>query len=93
MSALAVTRIATPGIDWLSIAPVAIVGLTAVAIVLSPAFGFLFAAMLMIVVSWIWSRSSPRRVDRWFNKLQFVSAALYSLGHGSNDAQKTMGII
>ena len=66
---------------------------TAVAIVLSPAFGFLFAAMLMIMVSWIWSRSTPRRVDRWFNKLQFVSAAFYSLGHGSNDAQKTMGII
>ena len=66
---------------------------TAVAIVLSPAFGFLLAAVLMIVVSWIWARSTPRRVNRWFNKLQFVSAALYSLGHGSNDAQKTMGII
>ena len=66
---------------------------TAVAIVLSPAFGFLFGVALMIMVSWIWVRSTPRRVDRWFNKLQFVSAAFYSLGHGSNDAQKTMGII
>ncbi len=66
---------------------------TTAAIVLSPAFGFLFGASLMIMVSWIWVRSTPRRVDRWFNKLQFVSAAFYSLGHGSNDAQKTMGII
>ena len=66
---------------------------TAAAIVLSPAFGFLFGASLMIMVSWMWARSTPRRVDRWFNKLQFVSAALYSMGHGSNDAQKTMGII
>src|SRR5476649_1047168 len=66
---------------------------TAAAIVLSPAFGFLFGAMLMVAVAWIGRRATPRRVDRWFNKLQFVSAALYSLGHGSNDAQKTMGII
>ena len=66
---------------------------TAVAIVLSPLFGFLLGATLMIAVAWIGRRATPRRVDRWFNKLQFVSAALYSLGHGSNDAQKTMGII
>ena len=66
---------------------------TAAAIVLSPALGFLLGALLMIAVSWLWSRQTPRRVDRFFNKMQFVSAALYSLGHGSNDAQKTMGII
>jgi PiT family inorganic phosphate transporter len=66
---------------------------TAAAIVLSPAFGFVFGVLLMIIVSWLFARSTPRRVDRWFNKLQFVTAALYSLGHGSNDAQKTMGII
>ena len=66
---------------------------TAAAIVLSPAFGFIFGAMLMVMLSWIFRRTSPRRVDRYFNKLQFVSAALYSMGHGSNDAQKTMGII
>ena len=66
---------------------------TAAAIVLSPAFGLLFGAMLMVILSWIFRRTSPRRVDRYFNKLQFVSAALYSMGHGSNDAQKTMGII
>src|SRR6266705_1935963 len=56
-------------------------------------FGFVLAIALMIAVSWIFARSTPRRVDRWFRRLQFVSAALYSLGHGGNDAQKTMGII
>src|SRR3989475_4987176 len=66
---------------------------TAAAIVVSPLFGFVLAITLMIAVSWIFARSTPRRVDRWFRRLQFVSAALYSLGHGGNDAQKTMGII
>lgn len=66
---------------------------TSAAIVLSPALGFLIAVALMIAVSWVFAGSTPRRVDRWFQKLQFVSAALYSLGHGGNDAQKTMGII
>jgi PiT family inorganic phosphate transporter len=66
---------------------------TMLAIVLSPVLGFAIGAFLMIVVAWIGSRSTPRRMDRWFKRLQFVSAALYSLGHGSNDAQKTMGII
>jgi PiT family inorganic phosphate transporter len=47
----------------------------------------------MVAVSWMFSRTTPRRVDRWFRRLQFVSASLYSLGHGGNDAQKTMGII
>ncbi|HET7764408.1 MAG TPA: inorganic phosphate transporter [Burkholderiales bacterium] len=66
---------------------------TAAAIVLSPLLGFALAIALMIGVSWIFAHSTPRRVDRWFQRLQFVSAALYSLGHGGNDAQKTMGII
>ena len=66
---------------------------TAAAIVLSPLLGFALAIILMIAVSWIFMRSTPKRVDRWFQRLQFVSAALYSLGHGGNDAQKTMGII
>ena len=47
----------------------------------------------MIAVSWICLRSAPRKVDRWFRRLQLVSSAAYSIGHGSNDAQKTMGII
>jgi PiT family inorganic phosphate transporter len=66
---------------------------TAAAIVLSPALGLLLGAGLMVAVSWICARTTPRRVDRWFRRLQMVSAALYSLGHGGNDAQKTMGII
>src|SRR5258707_13275234 len=66
---------------------------TAAAIVLSPALGFMLGVALMIAVSWIYARSTPRKVDRWFRRLQLVSAALYSLGHGGNDAQKTMGII
>jgi PiT family inorganic phosphate transporter len=66
---------------------------TAAAIVVSPLAGFVLAIVLMIAVSWIFARSTPRRVDRWFQRLQFLSAALYSLGHGGNDAQKTMGII
>jgi PiT family inorganic phosphate transporter len=66
---------------------------TVAAILISPALGFLLGATLMIGVSWIGAGSTPRRMDRWYKKLQFVSAALYSLGHGSNDAQKTMGII
>jgi PiT family inorganic phosphate transporter len=66
---------------------------TMLAIVLSPVLGFVIGAFLMIVVAWIGAGSTPRRMDRWFKRLQFVSAALYSLGHGTNDAQKTMGII
>ena len=66
---------------------------TMAAIVLSPALGLVLGAALMILVSWICADSTPRRVDRWFRRLQFVSASFYSLGHGGNDAQKTMGII
>jgi PiT family inorganic phosphate transporter len=63
------------------------------AIVLSPLVGFALALFLVLVVSWLFVRSTPFAVDRTFRVLQFVSAALYSLGHGGNDAQKTMGII
>ena len=66
---------------------------TTAAIVLSPLLGLVLGALLMLSVSWIFSGTTPRRVDRWFRRLQFVSASLYSLGHGGNDAQKTMGII
>jgi PiT family inorganic phosphate transporter len=64
-----------------------------VAIVLSPVVGFLLALVLVAIVSWASVRSTPFAVDRAFRILQFVSASLYSLGHGGNDAQKTMGII
>jgi PiT family inorganic phosphate transporter len=66
---------------------------TGSAIVLSPAVGFLLALLLILAVSWMFVRSTPFAVDRSFRILQFVSASLYSLGHGGNDAQKTMGII
>jgi inorganic phosphate transporter, PiT family len=66
---------------------------TAVAIVVSPLLGFFLGGMLMVGSAWIGSLFTPKKMDRAFNGLQFVSAALYSLGHGSNDAQKTMGII
>ncbi len=66
---------------------------TALFIVVSPVLGFVLGAALMIAVSWVFFKSTPRRMDRWFRRLQLISSALYSLGHGSNDAQKTMGII
>jgi inorganic phosphate transporter, PiT family len=66
---------------------------TGAAIVLSPLVGFVLAILLVFIVSWIFVRSTPYAVDTLFRSLQFVSASLYSLGHGGNDAQKTMGII
>jgi inorganic phosphate transporter, PiT family len=61
--------------------------------VLSPLTGFFLALMLILAVSWLFVRATPSAVDGTFRYLQFVSASLYSLGHGGNDAQKTMGII
>jgi PiT family inorganic phosphate transporter len=69
------------------------VGKTAAGIVVSPVFGFVLALLLILLVSWIFVRTRPAAVDRLFRSLQFLSASLYSLGHGGNDAQKTMGII
>ena len=66
---------------------------TVAAIFLAPMIGFVLAVSLMLAISWLFSRSTPTKVDRWFRRLQFISASLYSLGHGGNDAQKTMGII
>ena len=66
---------------------------TASAIFLSPMIGFFLALVLVLIVSWIFVRQTPFAVDRTFRVMQFVSASLYSLGHGGNDAQKTMGII
>ena len=62
-------------------------------IFISPALGFLLGSTIMLLVGWVFYRTAPARVDRWFRRLQLFSAALYSLGHGGNDAQKTMGII
>jgi PiT family inorganic phosphate transporter len=66
---------------------------TSAAIVLSPLIGFLLALALVLLVSWLFVRQTPFAVDRTFRMMQFVSASMYSLGHGGNDAQKTMGII
>ncbi|MEZ2126280.1 MULTISPECIES: anion permease [unclassified Sinorhizobium] len=66
---------------------------TAGAIVMSPLIGFLLALLLILIVSWMFVRQTPFAVDRTFRGMQFLSASLYSLGHGGNDAQKTMGII
>ena len=72
-----------------------VTGLTriGVSIVLSPLLGLVLGFALMVAVFWIFRRFTPLRVDGWFRRGQLVSAALYSLGHGGNDAQKTMGII
>jgi PiT family inorganic phosphate transporter len=62
-------------------------------IVLAPLIGMVLGYIIMIVVMWICHKRSPQTIDRWFRRLQLLSAALYSIGHGTNDAQKTMGII
>jgi PiT family inorganic phosphate transporter len=66
---------------------------TVLAIFMSPMIGFLLALFLVLVVSWVFVRQTPFAVDKTFRVMQFVSASMYSLGHGGNDAQKTMGII
>ena len=62
-------------------------------ILISPLLGMVLGSLMMILVSWIFRRSTPRRVDSWSRKLQLISASAYALGHGGNDAQKTIGII
>jgi PiT family inorganic phosphate transporter len=69
------------------------IGKTVLFIFLSPLMGFVFGGLLLVLVSWVFRKSSPARIDRWFRRLQLLSAGAYSLGHGGNDAQKTIGII
>jgi PiT family inorganic phosphate transporter len=83
----AVTKAGSVAIVWAGVIK------TSAAIVLSPMTGFFLALFLVLLVSWLFVRANPRSVDSTFRGLQFVSASLYSLGHGGNDAQKTMGII
>ncbi|MGB5104372.1 MAG: inorganic phosphate transporter [Steroidobacteraceae bacterium] len=66
---------------------------TAAFIFVSPLLGLTLGGLLMVAVSWACLRAAPHRVDVWFRRLQLASSAAYSIGHGSNDAQKTMGII
>ena len=68
-------------------------GLILLFLFLSPLIGFVLGALNMIVVAWVFRRATPHRVDTLFRRLQLLSAGVYSLGHGGNDAQKTMGII
>ena len=69
------------------------IGLTAAFIIISPLVGYIGSAVLMVASSWLLRRHTPGRVDSWFRRLQFLSASAFSLNHGGNDAQKTMGII
>ncbi len=62
-------------------------------IFLSPLIGFVLGMAMMVLVGWTFRRAHPRQIDSWFRRLQLLSAAAYSLGHGTNDAQKTMGIV
>jgi PiT family inorganic phosphate transporter len=87
LAGAAVTKAGLGAIIWNGL------GITAAAIVLSPLLGFFLALLLVLVVSWAFVRSMPSAVDNFFRTAQLLSAALYSLGHGGNDAQKTMGII
>lgn len=66
---------------------------TLIFIVVAPVMGLILALIFMISVFWLLRNKAPRRIDAWFRKLQLLSAAAYSLGHGGNDAQKTMGIV
>src|SRR3954469_13379940 len=68
-------------------------GKTAAAIIVSPATGFFLALLMVLLVSWAFLKVTPFKADRIFRHIQFISASAYSLGHGGNDAQKTMGII
>ena len=66
---------------------------TASFIVISPVLGMLLSGLMIIALSWLLRRRTQRQTDRWFRRLQYLSSALYSVGHGGNDAQKTMGIV
>jgi PiT family inorganic phosphate transporter len=69
------------------------IGKTVAFVFVSPLLGFLFGSLLMVAVAWVFRTTPPLKADGWFRRLQLVSAGLYSLGHGGNDAQKTIGII
>ncbi|WP_342616912.1 inorganic phosphate transporter [Rhodoferax sp. GW822-FHT02A01] len=66
---------------------------TVVFIFVSPLLGFVLGSLMMVIVAWTFRRMRPSKIDKWFRRLQLISAGAYSLGHGGNDAQKTIGII
>jgi PiT family inorganic phosphate transporter len=83
------------GVSKGGLAVIQTAGVTKVAIfiVVSPVLGMFVGGAMMVLVAWLFRRAQPGRIDRWFRRLQFLSAAMFSIGHGANDAQKTMGII
>jgi inorganic phosphate transporter, PiT family len=82
--------IAKAGLDPLMWAGI---GKTVAFIFIAPTLGFILGGVLWVIVSWLCHGTTPRKVDRWFRRIQLLSCSLYSLGHGGNDAQKTIGII
>jgi len=82
-----IAKAGVAAIVWRGLVP------TVIAIAGSPLIGFLLALLIVLLLSWLFVRATPFAVDRTFQRLQFISASFYSLGHGGNDAQKTMGII
>jgi len=82
-----ITKAGFEGVVWSGVLK------TVAGIVVSPTLGFVLALVLVLIVSWTFVKATPAFADATFRKLQFVSAAMFSLGHGGNDAQKTMGII
>jgi inorganic phosphate transporter, PiT family len=82
-----VAKAGFPAIQWAGLSK------TLIAIVLSPVTGFVLGILLVVLISWLFVRANPARTDGIFRKLQLLTSALYSIGHGSNDAQKTAGII
>jgi PiT family inorganic phosphate transporter len=69
------------------------IGVTAIFIIVSPLLGLVCSGLMMVLLSWLLRKTTPGRVDKYFRRLQLVSASMFSLNHGGNDAQKTMGII
>lgn len=87
LAGAAIAKSGTGSLVWAGI------GKVVAFILIAPLLGFVLGGTLMVIVAWLSNRSTPRKVDKLFRRLQLVSAAFYSLGHGGNDAQKTIGII
>jgi PiT family inorganic phosphate transporter len=87
LAGAAIAKSGTGSLVWAGI------GKVVAFILIAPLLGFILGGTLMVIVAWLSNRSTPRKVDKRFRRLQLVSAAFYSLGHGGNDAQKTIGII
>jgi PiT family inorganic phosphate transporter len=87
LAGAAIAKSGTGSLVWAGI------GKVVAFILIAPLLGFILGGTLMVIVAWLSNRSTPRKVDKRFRRLQLVSAAFYSVGHGGNDAQKTIGII